>query len=417
MTAELTSGAAATQAHDRAVAPRLIVLNQTVGPAFLDWLASLAAAHGPLELWSGNAPAQARPGVTVRRLASYDNSSAGRRLVTWSRFSLQAAWRLLRAGGQVPLFVVTNPPLMPLAARWLRALQGRRYGLLEWDIYPQILDSMGLAGPKNLFYRLWRRSHAGALRNADLVVTLGEHMAAVLQEMAGETPLPLTVAPNWVDTDWLKPGPRADNPFVHEQELHDKLVVLYSGNLGATHAIETILETARLLADEPRIGFLVIGEGSKRGLVEAAIARGETPTLRLLPLQPADRLPQTLSSGHVGIVTLGAGYEGLSMPSKTYSLMAAGNAILGISRPPNDVSATIARHDCGANFSPDQAQAIADWIRGLLADPAALARLQSHARAAAVAHYSTAHCTSQLSQAVAAALLGGDATRSAQRST
>ncbi len=387
--------------------PRLIVLNQSVGPAFLDWLASLAAANGPIELWSGNAPDTVGAGVTVRRFAAYDNSSAGRRLVTWSRFTLQAARRLLRTGDQTPLFVVTNPPLMPLAARWLRRLQGRRYGLLEWDIYPQILAPMGLAGPNHLLYRLWRRSHAGALRNADLVVTLGDHMAAVLQEMAGETPLPLVIAPNWVDTDWLKPRPRAENPFVQEQGLLDKLVVLYSGNLGATHAIETILATARLLADKPRVCFLVIGEGSKRGLVEAAINRGETPTLRLLPLQPADRLPQTLSSGHVGIVTLGAGYEGLSMPSKTYALMAAGNAILGISRPPNDLSETIARHDCGANFHPDQPEAIAAWIHSLLADPATLVRLQNQARAAALASYSSVHCTTQLNAAVSGALLDG----------
>jgi glycosyltransferase involved in cell wall biosynthesis len=385
--------------------PRLIVLNQSVGPAFLDWLASLAAANGPIELWSGNAPDTVGAGVTVRRFAAYDNSSAASRLVTWGRFTLAAAWQLLRQGGRVPLFVVTNPPLMPLAARWLHRLQGRRYGLLEWDIYPQILDSMGLAGPNHMVYRLWRRSHAGALRNAALVVTLGDHMAAVLQKMAGETPLPLLIAPNWVDTDWLKPWPRAQNPFVQEQGLQDKLVVLYSGNLGATHAIETILETARLLADEPRICFLMIGEGSKRGLVEAAIARGATPTLRLLPLQPADRLPQTLSSGHVGIVTLGAGYEGLSMPSKTYALMAGGNAILGISRPPNDLSETIARHGCGAHFGPDQPPAIADWIRSLLADRETLTRLQGNSRQAAVEHYSTAHCTALLNAAVGAALL------------
>jgi len=373
----------------------------------MDWLASLAAASGPIELWSGNAPDRVGADVTVRRLPPYDNSSAASRLVTWSRFTLAATGQLLRRRDQVPLFVVTNPPLMPLAARWLRRVQGRRYGLLEWDIYPQILAPMGLAGPKHPLYRLWRRSHAGALRNADLVITLGDHMAAVLCEMAGEGPLPLLVAPNWVDVDWLKPWPREQNPFVQEQGLEEKLVVLYSGNLGATHAIETILETARLLADEPRIAFLIIGEGSKRGLVEAAMASGETPTLRLLPLQPAARLPQTLSSGHIGIVTLGAGYEGLSMPSKSYALMATGNAILGISRPPNDLSDTIARHDCGVNFQPDQPQAIAAWIRGLLADPTALARLQSQSRTAALTNYSTAHCTALLNDAVSAALLDG----------
>lgn len=390
---------------DRVTVPRLIVINQSVGPAFMDWLASLAAASGPIELWSGNAPEAAGTGILVRRFAAYDNSSAGRRLVTWSQFTRQAVWRLLHTGGRAPLFVVTNPPLMPLAARWLRRLQGRRYGLLEWDIYPQILTPMGLAGPNHPLYRLWRCSHAGALRQADLVITLGDHMAAVLQEMAGERPLPLVIAPNWVDTDWLQPRPRAENPFVQEQGLQEKLVVLYSGNLGATHAIETILEAARLLAEEPRICFLIIGEGSKRGLVEAAIADGRAPNVLLLPLQPAARLPQTLSSGHIGIVTLGAGYEGLSMPSKTYSLMAAGNAILGISRPPNDVAETIDRHGCGANFHPDQPQAIAAWIRGLLADPATLARLQSLARAAALASYSTARCTALLNDAVSTALL------------
>lgn len=387
--------------------PRLIVLNQSVGPAFLDWLVSLAAVSGPIELWSGNAPDTVGPGVAVRRFAAYDNSSAASRLATWSRFTLAATWQLLRQGGRVPLFVVTNPPLMPLAARWLRWLQKRRYGLLEWDIYPQILTAMGLAQPGNLLYRLWRRSHAGALRHADLVITLGEHMADVLRQMAGDAALPVAVIPNWVDTGWLSPLTPEDNPFVREQGLQDKLVVLYSGNLGATHAIETILETARLLADEPRICFLVIGEGSKRGLVETAVADGRAPTLHLLPLQPAARLPQTLASGHIGIVTLGAGYEGLSMPSKTYSLMAAGNAILGISRPPNDVADTIARHGCGVNFSPDQPQAIAAWIRGLLADPATLARLQDNSRAAAVDSYSTARCTALLDAAVSASLLHG----------
>ncbi len=407
MTPRPDSSAAVSQRSPEATAPRLIVLNQTVGPPFLDWLLRLAAEHGPIELWSGNAPETVGDGITVRRFAAYDNRTAASRLLTWSRFTLAATWQLLRQGGQVPLFVVTNPPLMPLAARWLFTLQKRRYGLLEWDIYPQILPAMGLAQPGNPLYRLWRRSHAGALRHADLVVALGEHMAGVLREMAGDAALPVAVIPNWVDTDWLRPQAPEANPFVQEQGLNQKLVVLYSGNLGATHAIETILQVAQLMADEQRVGFLIIGEGSKRGLVAAAVADGRTPTLRLLPLQPADRLPQTLSSGHIAIVTLGEGYEGLSMPSKTYSMMAAGNAILGISRPPNDLADTIVRHGCGANFSPNQPEAIAAWIASLLADPEHLQRLKAQSREAAVTHYDAGHCTAQLNQAVRAALLAG----------
>jgi glycosyltransferase involved in cell wall biosynthesis len=411
MTVHLDSGGTSVHASTEVGAPRLIVINQTVGPAFLDWLPRLAAVSGPIALWSGNAPPVLGPEITVRRFTPYENSSAGRRLITWVKFTLAATWQLLRQGGDAPLFVVSNPPFMALVARWLRVMQDRRYGLLEWDIYPQILIAMGLVTSESLLYRLWYRCHASALRSADLIMTVGDGMAGVLRRMAGSPDLPVAVVPNWADTDFLTPLSREDNPFVREQGIEDKLVVLYSGNLGATHAIETILDVAQLLADESRVCFVIIGEGSKRGLVESAIARGRAPTLRLLPLQPAVRLPQTLSSSHVAIVTLGRGYEGLSMPSKIYSMMAAGNAILGISQPPNDVADTISHHGCGINFRPDEPLAIAGWIRGLLADPAALARLQMQSRQAAISSYSTVHCTALLSTMVIASLLNQHAER------
>ena len=120
-------------------------------------------------------------------------------------FTLVAVWRLLRSGRQIPLFVVTNPPLMPLAAWLLCKVQGRRYGLLEWDIYPQILEATGLVGSRHIVYRLWRSWHGRALRSADLVVTIGERMAAALQEMSGDPGLEAVVIPNWVDTDRIHP--------------------------------------------------------------------------------------------------------------------------------------------------------------------------------------------------------------------
>lgn len=92
------------------------------------------------------------------------------------------------------------------------------------------------------------------------------------------------------------------------------------------------------------------------------------------------------------------------MPSKTYDLMAAGTAILGISRPPNDLEAAIVRHKCGANFAPESTAAIADWIRALTADPACLSRLRSASRAA-VDNYSADYCQPQLTEAVRQTLL------------
>ena len=387
------------------VQPSIIVVNQTINPAFGEWLEALARSLGPVALVSGNAPDTLAPSVMLHRGPAYDRSSLGTRLWTWGRFTLMATWWLLRSDRRVPLFVVTNPPTMPLAAWFLHKVQGRRFGLLEWDIYPQILEATGLVRSRYLLYRLWRRWHGCALRSAGLVVTLGDRMAAVLRETSGVPALDIAVIPTWVDTDQIRPLVLEDNAFAQAQGLADKLVVLYSGNLGATHAIETIVQVAEELAGEEDLLFLVVGEGAKRSLVEEAIEAGRVPNLRLLHRQPASVFPQVLASAHIGIVTLAGGHEGLSMPSKTYDLMAAGIAILGISNPPNDLEATIEKHGCGVSFSPQSAPAIAAWIRHMASDAEGLERRRQASRRAAVHHYSTGLVLGKLSETVRDRLL------------
>lgn len=380
----------------------LIIINQTTNPAFNAWASRLAQEIGGLALWSGGPPADLGPEVAFWTGPAYDKGSTLARLRTWSAFTFKAGWRLLRQSprGRAPLFVVTNPPLMPLLAWLLGKVQKRPYALLEWDIYPNILTPMGLAGPQNLLARLWKAAHRQALRQASLVLTIGKHMALTLQQLAGDERLPVLVIPNWVDTQWIQPLPRAQNPFAQDQGLSDQLVVMYSGNLGATHAIETILAVAHALQDHQEIQFVIIGEGSKRPLVQAAIDSGQLSNVRLLPYQPAAHLPYSLSSADVGIVTLAAGYEALSMPSKTYNLLAAGNALLGISQPPNDLAQMLAAQRCGANFLPDDVAGIVAWLRELAVNRAALVRYQAAARQTAEQCYSRERCETMLLTAV-----------------
>jgi glycosyltransferase involved in cell wall biosynthesis len=289
---------------------------------------------------------------------------------------------------------------MRLLAWALGKLQQRPFALLEWDIYPQILSPMGLAGRRNPLYQLWYQGHGAALRSARRIVTISNGMAAALQAMAKETLLQMDVIPNWVDTDWIRPRARADNAFAMEQGFGDKLVVMYSGNLGATHALETVVETAVLLRDEPDICFVCIGEGSKRPLIEEAIASGKAPTLRLLDRQPVERLPETLASADIGIVTLAEGYESLSMPSKTYGVLAAGSALLGISHQPNDLQCLIETAVCGANFAPSEAAEIADWLRRMNRERASLRQMQERARETAISQFSQDQCQKALTAVI-----------------
>lgn len=387
--------------------PRLIIISQMTAAFFDDWVKSLAAESGPIELWSANAPTDLGPDVIVQRAPVYDNSTVWSRLRTWSLFTGIVALKLLIRRQQVPLYVVTNPPLMLLIVGLLSKMRGYSFGLLEWDIYPQIAEAMSIIHREHLLYRLWYHWHGYVLRHAAVIVTISEPMANELQEMASTSrPLPIKVIPNWVDTKLIRPCKRANNPFAQAQGLTDnQLVILYSGNMGASHAIETILEVAERLRAETDIVFIFIGKGTKRAIVEDAIQTGRTPNVRLLPWQSNDMLPYTLSSSNIGIVTLSNGCERLSMPSKTYSLMAAGNALLGISRAPNGLTQTIAAHRCGANFAPDAPEQIAEWVRTLAADRQQLQILQAAARAASVTHYSQEQCLPQLNRIIQETLI------------
>lgn len=73
----------------------------------------------------------------------------------------------------------------------------------------------------------------------------------------------IKVIPNWGSIT-MNPVPKVDNPFIKEHHLEGKFVVMYSGNIGYTHHVETIVALALLLRNEFDIHFMVIGGGGKK---------------------------------------------------------------------------------------------------------------------------------------------------------
>lgn len=88
------------------------------------------------------------------------------------------------------------------------------------------------------------RANALALRDAEVIVTLSEGMARTLERQMGQDGprRPISVIPNWADTDSLRPLPKANSAFAAEYGQIDKLTVLYSGNMGADHALRGVIE-------------------------------------------------------------------------------------------------------------------------------------------------------------------------------
>ncbi|MEL7003487.1 MAG: glycosyltransferase family 4 protein [Bacteroidota bacterium] len=157
---------------------------------------------------------------------------------------------------------------------------------------------------------------------------------------------------------------KEDNWFAREHNLVKPFVVLYSGNMGRCHDVDTLFKTACQLKDEP-ILFVCIGGGAKRNkLIETVAQKGLTNFL-FLPYQEKSVLPFSLTASDLSLVSVANGMEDLVAPSKLYPAMAAGRPIVAICPPHSYLKNLLDSSSAGAAFDNGAADALASYIRHL----------------------------------------------------
>jgi colanic acid biosynthesis glycosyl transferase WcaI len=103
----------------------------------------------------------------------------------------------------------------------------------------------------------------------------------------------LHIIPNWVDLEPYAAATRGiANRFRRQLELGEKFVVLFAGVMGYAQDMETIVEAAAGLRDEPRIVFLLVGDGSERPGVERRVGALGLENVRLLPFVSREDYPR-----------------------------------------------------------------------------------------------------------------------------
>ncbi len=374
--------------------PRMLAINQVTSPLFADLVDSFVERCQTVRLLAGELKTGlGRDRFEWLRAMGLVRSPAWKRIWTWSVFTCQALWAMAKHHDHF-VFVTTNPPLVPWVAPLAKRLFGIRYALLVYDVYPDVLSRMGMIRPNGLTERLLRRLNAHSMRRADCVITIGEFMKyTLLAHLPPQQTLPVEVIPNWADTNTIQPIPRAVNPFAREHGLVDKFVVMYSGNFGATHDVESIVDAAALLVDLPDVQFVLIGGGTRLKEVQHYVRAKALRNLLSLDWLPAEQHRLSVTSADCLVVSLDAVYEGISVPGKTYTSLAAGAAILAITPQQTELADLICKEQCGVWVPPRSSVDLAKAVRELHANRSRLDRMKANARAAAEAHYNVEACT------------------------
>ena len=373
---------------------RLILLNQMAGPLYRELAEGLSDAYdeGCL-LFTGHPDTVSLSNKEYQKLSIksapvYNRSSNINRIISWIKYTISTSYLILKSNKADAFMIVSNPPIL---AGWfwvLNKIKNRKYSVLVYDIYPDVLVVLNKIGKKNIIAKLWRWINYKVYRDASVVITIGHHMAKRLhRQFPKDAKFPEVIFP-WSDTDKIKPISYQNNDLSQEFNPGNKKVVMYSGNMGASHDIESMLEAAKILKNNQEILFIFIGYGEKWQFANDFSKENNLSNVNIYPFQSEKNLPYTMALATISLVALDVGAEELMVPSKVFYYLAAGSAVIGISKNENELKDIIENNLCGVNVEPKNPQKLADVILSIANDKEKLNFFQQNARMISVEHYS-----------------------------
>lgn len=284
-------------------------------------------------------------------------------------YCARAIFHLLKSSHRGDLLLLTSePPFLFIVGYLVHRLFKTGYVCLIYDLYPDAVVEFGVANKKSTVVRFWNWVNRSVWGRAEAIIVLSETMRERVLLNAPHIADKISIIHNWSDPNWIKPIPKAENPFAAEHQLQDKFVVMYSGNMGRCHDLETVMAAAEILRDEP-ILFVFIGAGPKRKECEDRAHLSHLQNCIFLPYQDKEVLPYSLTACDLSLVSVGEGMEGVVAPSKFYSALAAGRPIAAICESHSYLRQLIADANCGTAFLPGDSQGLAAFIRYLTKDP------------------------------------------------
>lgn len=333
-------------------------------------------------------------GIRIERAwaTSFGKSSRAGRLADYISFYLGAAWKLLLLRRHDIVMALTTPPFISLIAIIIGRLRGMRVVALVQDVYPDVAVSLGALKEKGVLTNLLRRLNRLTLRCADRIVVLGECMRERILRAAGlDVSSRIDIIHNWADGGEIKPLNGEKNPFIEAHNLEGRFIVLFSGNLGHVNEFATVLEAAALLKDREDILFLFIGDGAMANEIRGFSEKRRLRNIRMLPYQPRDVLRHSLVAGDAHLVTLAEGLAGMSVPSKTYGIMAAGRPLLFVGDTKSTAAQLVKKYGCGEVLASGESKRLAEIIAGWATDKTKVVELGILARRAFEERFDRSH--------------------------
>lgn len=186
---------------------------------------------------------------------------------------------------------------------------------------------------------------------ADLVITVGRDMQETLEKRFKNKKVPNNVViNNWMNEKEVYPLDKSNLKIVEfkkKNNLEDKFVIMYSGNVGLFYDLENIIKIIEKYKNRKDIVFAIVGEGAIKDQLIDYCKKNKMENVVFIPYQDKKDLIYSLNAADVHLVTNAKGIKGVSVPSKIYGCMASNVPILGILEEGSEGARIIEDSNCG----------------------------------------------------------------------
>jgi len=331
--------------------------------------------------------------IRVHPFPGKSKSNLLRRALGFIAFSYAVGIRSVHADGlpfKVDGVLAMSPPLTLGLTGWFTKIIRRAPLVFNiQDVFPDAAIQTGaisnkkiIAAAKWLERMSYQRSDAVVLLSQDLRTNIANKIDKKFHQR-------LHVIPNFVDTSAITPQDRMTT-YRRELGIGDQLVVMYAGNVGFSQSLNLVVDAA---ARFPDIAFVINGDGAARKKLEEDCA--QLANVYFGDYQPIERLSEVLATGDIHLVPLRAGLASVSVPSKSYSILAAGRPMLAAIDPGTEIPNMLEQSGAGVAVEPDNSAAFTEALSQLVSKRNQLHEMGASGRTWVETHASPASVAAQ----------------------
>jgi len=323
-------------------------------------------------------------GIRVIRVWTYITPNEGFYKRTLDYVSFMVAASLAAIGvRRVDVIIGTSPQFFTAVGAFGVSCFKRRPWIFELrDIWPESIKAVG-ALKEGPILSLLETLELFLYRRARRVVTVTHSFKRAL-EQRGIPGDKIDVVTNGVDLSNFRPR---EKPVALTERLGltGRFVAGYVGTHGLAHGLDTLLEAAEILAENPEaeaIRIVLLGHGARKAHL---VARAESMGLRNIVF--IDSVPKSEVADYWALLDVSVIHLKKDplfttvIPSKMFECMAMGLPVLhGVE---GESAAILAKEEAGEPFEPENARQLAEAIIRLSKDPETLAQYRTKALEAA----------------------------------